>query len=128
MPRRNEPAEPEELLWPHEKKCLMCGKIFCVLSLESWFYKKNEAGKKTYLCSYTCWRDYQSISAVQMQGRKNEARQQLILKMIRNGMSATEISRALGISIQLVSYYTRKERKKDAGRGERDLPAAAADG
>lgn len=119
------------MAWPYERKCPICGKVFCMWHADLWAYKTGER----YFCSYHCMSAALKKTRESSAGRpkrkkaypsastlKPKQKFELIKALIRTGLTNREIEMKTGIDRELVRYYRVKaERESEKGGMENDV-------
>lgn len=92
-------------LFPSEKRCPVCKKVFFAYDEDHWGYVRD----KKPLCSYSCMRKFDAKAHRGGTGRRmgNVAKAELI-RMITDGESTEEIARKTGEDPRLIKYYQNK--------------------
>lgn len=105
--------DPAVMVWPFERKCPMCGKVFISLDLDAWVYRD---GSKL-LCSWGCMRKAEQNREVSEDVKKVQKRfakmtpdrkEREIRQRIMQGMSNSDIQKETGFSKQLINYYRKR--------------------
>lgn len=100
-----------------ECACGRCGKIFLPPDKEVWTYKAElgKSHKKTYFCSYSCWRaaTEESEKFRKQRGRRmklSEADIDNMHHMLKSGVKRNECARFFGVTHKTIQHYidTRK--------------------
>lgn len=111
--------------WPLERKCSICGRIFCmVCTPEEWPLKDKK--QHILFCSWRCLREYEAreiMGGSRKRGNKYPKRppkekERVFGELIRQGLNNKEIAEQTGESEQLVNYYRRKIQRREEMRNE----------
>lgn len=111
--------------WPLERKCSICGRIFCmVCTPEEWPLKDKK--QHILFCSWRCLREYEArkiMGGSRKRGNKDPKRppkekERMFGELIRQGLNNKEIAEQTGESEQLVNYYRRKIQRREEMRNE----------
>lgn len=111
--------------WPLERKCSICGRIFCmVCTPEEWPLKDKK--QHILFCSWRCLREYEAreiMGGSRKRGNKDPKRppkekERVFGELIRQGLNNKEIAEQTGESEQLVNYYRRKIQRREEMRNE----------
>lgn len=111
--------------WPLERKCSICGRIFCmVCTPEEWPLKDKK--QHILFCSWRCLREYEAreiMGGSRKRGNKDPKRppkekERMFGELIRRGLNNKEIAEQTGESEQLVNYYRRKIQRREEMRNE----------
>lgn len=111
--------------WPLERKCSICGRIFCmVCTPEEWPLKDKK--QHILFCSWRCLREYEAkeiMGGSRKRGKKDPKRppkekERMFGELIRRGLNNKEIAEQTGESEQLVNYYRRKIQRREEMRNE----------
>ena len=95
-----------------EKVCPICGKTF-IPHTEEWAYKRKITHENTkYFCSWGCLQNFENHREKPLAIQQREE----IIKLIKKGMSTSDIVRTLGVDRTKVRYW--KERVAKEGNGE----------
>ena len=86
---------------PTERKCLMCGKLFC--AREEWVFTRGKDSHKLWLCSWKCLREYDEKQE-KLEKKPNKIKDE-IMRLLAEGESAKDIANELGIRQSMVYYY-----------------------
>ena len=90
-----------ETLGLHPRKCHVCGKGFECRN-DYVFHRKSKNGDRKWFCSYKCMRAYER--EVFYKTRKGPSYDELkVLRLLKNGMSQSQIADEMGIRPQRVS-------------------------
>lgn len=95
-----------------EETCGRCGAIFLPPDKESWVYKAEMSNthKKTYFCSYHCWRaateaKEQARKRSRSNARLSEADIDSMHYMLKNGATRGDCARYFGVNHKTVQRY-----------------------
>ena len=98
-----------------ERKCRVCGKDFCIASVEQWAYKIRKSRDEILLvCSWRCLRklekenEEKEAAARAVKTMSAGQKSVMVRRLVLKGMSDSEIARGTGMKTQLVHYYRRK--------------------
>ena len=99
----------------HERKCKVCGRDFCIASVEQWAYKIRKSRDEILLvCSWRCLRklekenEEKEAAARAVKAMSAGQKSVMVRRLVLKGMSDSEIARETGMRAQLVHYYRRK--------------------
>lgn len=92
-----------------DKICEHCGKKFTVIDADAYVFKIHKKNRTLFYCKWSHMEEGKK-KYLKRKTPYRDAKQQIqIVKMLSDGMSCKEVANELGISVQKVSYWKRKE-------------------